>query len=179
MKNKFLYIIIGSLLLGATFLMLKNNKKRSDNMKLLYENNVKILEKYLTYLEDGNIDSLTNLLSEEYLMYRYPVMESKGLISNKKEIIQEYEKKFEGAKIDIGHTIFLPGIDTINLNLDGSVRVYSAQSWTISNKVINMSIYETYDFKNDSIYQTHIFYDHSRFKEIFEKYYYPKEESGF
>ena len=67
------------------------------------------------------------------------------------------EKSFEDIDLEYGHTIFLPGIDTLNLELDGSVRVYSAFLLKVNEQNIDMSFYGTYDFRNDSVFQSHEF----------------------
>ena len=57
-QKTLLTIIVGTLLVGAIFLMLKNNKKRSDNMKLVYEKNKEILKKYFESWEKEDIKAI-------------------------------------------------------------------------------------------------------------------------
>ena len=159
-KNTFLQLLVGILLIMAIFLMLKNNKKRSNNMKLTYKKNKEILKKYFESWETKDIEGITNSLSEDYISYVYPVMIPKGFPQTKDELIKAIKNPAYTTDVEFGHTIFLPGLDTVNLELDGSVRVYSAKSFTTENgKKIELSVYETYDFRNDSIYQSHAFFD--------------------
>ncbi len=172
-KNIFLQLLVGILLIGAIFLMLKNNKKRSDSMKSTYEKNKEILKNYFNGWEEENLEIIKNSLTKDYVGYNYPIMNPKGISFTKKELIKDWENRFEDIDMKYGHTIFLPGIDTINLDLDGSVRVYSALSLSINDKKIDMSFYGTYDFRNDSIYLSHEFFDFGglmqEMKEAFEQ----------
>jgi len=159
-KNIFLLqLLVGIVLIAAIFLFLKNNKERSDSMKSTYEKNKEILKTYFNGWEEENLEIIKNSLTKDYVGYNYPIMNPKGISFTKKELIEDWENRFEDVDMEYGHTIFLPGIDTINLDLDGSVRVYSALSLSINNKKIDMSFYGTYDFRNDSIYESHEFFD--------------------
>jgi len=130
-------------------------------MKLTYEKNKEILKKYFENWEKKDIEGIKNSLSEDYLAYNYPIMIPKGdTIWTKDQLIKSIKNDaFQQIDVEFGHTIFLPGVDTLNLELDGSVRVYSAQSFTVNGEKLELSIYGTYDFRNDSIYQSHEFYD--------------------
>ena len=158
-KNIFLQLLVGFILIGAIFLMLKNNKKRSDSMNSTYEKNKEILKIFFNAWEEENLEIITNRLTKDYIGYNYPIMNPKGISFTKKELIENWKNLFEDVDIEYGHTIFLPGIDTINLDLDGSVRVYSTFLLKINDRKIDMSFYGTYDFRNDSIYQSHEFFD--------------------
>ena len=48
--------IIFALIIGAIFLMLKNNKKRSDSMNSTYEKNKEILKNYFNGWEEENLE---------------------------------------------------------------------------------------------------------------------------
>ena len=55
-KNIFLQLLVGFLLIGAFFLMLKNNKKRSDSMNSTYEKNKEILKIFFNAWEEENLE---------------------------------------------------------------------------------------------------------------------------
>ena len=158
-KNIFLQLLVGFILIGAIFLMLKNNKKRSDSMNSTYENNKAILNDFFNAWEEENLEIMSNSLTYDFIGYNYPIMDPKGISFTKEEFIESWKNLFDDVDVEYGHTIFLPGIDTLNLELDGSVRVYSAFLLKINDQKIDMSFYGTYDFRNDSIYQSHEFFD--------------------
>jgi len=158
-KNIFLQLLVGFLLIGAIFLMLKNNKKRSDSMNSTYENNKAILNDFFNAWEEENLEIMSNSLTYDFIGYNYPIMDPKGISFTKEEFIESWKNLFDDVDVEYGHTIFLPGIDTLNLELDGSVRVYSAFLLKINDQKIDMSFYGTYDFRNDSICQSHEFFD--------------------
>ena len=158
-KNILLQLLVGFILIGAIFLMLKNNKKRSNSMSLTYENNKAILNDFFNAWEEENLEIMSNSLTYDFIGYNYPIMDPKGISFTKEEFIESWKNLFDDVDVEYGHTIFLPGIDTLNLELDGSVRVYSAFLLKINDQKIDMSFYGTYDFRNDSIYQSHEFFD--------------------
>jgi len=53
--------------------------------------------------------------------------------------------------INIGHSIYLPGIDEKTFKLDGSVRVYYGATISIDTNSIDFSGYQTINFKNEKI----------------------------
>jgi hypothetical protein len=53
--------------------------------------------------------------------------------------------------INIGHSIYLPGIDEKTFKLDGSVRVYYGATISIDTNNIDFSGYQTINFKNEKI----------------------------
>jgi len=158
-KNILLQLLVGFILIGAIFLMLKNNKKRSNSMSLTYENNKVILNDFFNAWEEENLEIMSNSLTYDFIGYNYPIMDPKGISFTKEEFIESWKNLFDDVDVEYGHTIFLPGIDTLNLELDGSVRVYSVFLLKINDQKIDMSFYGTYDFRNDSIYQSHEFFD--------------------
>ena len=160
-KNIILYILIGSLLAAAIFLMLTNSKKRSGDIKLTYEKNVETLKKYLESWENEDTESINNLLTEDYELLRYPIMKPEGDTIIKRDFINflpSYFQMVDSTRFD--HTIYLPGVDSTNcFRFDGSVRIYSSESFYVNKKQINMSFYGTYNFKNDSICKAYEFFD--------------------
>jgi len=59
--------------------------------------------------------------------------------------------KTMGMSINIGHSIYLPGIDEKTFDLDGSVRVYYGATISIDTNHIDFSGYQTINFKNEKI----------------------------
>ena len=53
--------------------------------------------------------------------------------------------------INIGHTIYLPGINEESFDLDGSVRLYYGAALTIDTNSVEFSGYQTIDFKQGKV----------------------------
>ena len=87
------------------------------------------------------------MLTEDYELLRYPIMKPEGDTMIKRNFINflpGYFQMVDSTRFD--HTIYLPGVDSINcFKFDGSVRVYSSESFYINKKQINMSFYGTYN----------------------------------
>ena len=128
-------------------------------MNSTYENNKAILNDFFNAWEEENLEIMSNSLTYDFIGYNYPIMDPKGISFTKEEFIESWKNLFDDVDVEYGHTIFLPGVDTLNLELDGSVRVYSAFLLKINDQKIDMSFYGTYDFRNDSICQSHEFFD--------------------
>ena len=53
--------------------------------------------------------------------------------------------------INIGHSIYLPGINEESYDFDGSVRVYYGATISIDTKNVEFSGYQTINFKDEKI----------------------------
>ena len=87
-KNIFLQMLVGLILIGAIFLMLKNNKKRSNSMSLTYENNKEILKDFFNAWEEENLEIMSNSLTDDFRGYNYPIMHPKGISFTKKNLLK-------------------------------------------------------------------------------------------
>ena len=90
-KNIFLQMLVGLILIGAIFLMLKNNKKRSNSMSLTYENNKEILKDFFNAWEEENLEIISNNLTDDFRGYNYPIMNPKGISFTKEEFIETWK----------------------------------------------------------------------------------------
>ena len=84
-KNIFLQLLVGVILIGAIFLMLKNNKK-SNSMSLTYEKNKEILNDFFNAWEEENLEIMSNNLTDDFRGYNYPIMNPKGIFFYKERI---------------------------------------------------------------------------------------------
>ena len=53
--------------------------------------------------------------------------------------------------INIGHSIYLPGINELTFKVDGSVRVYYGATISIDTNNVDFSGYQTVNFKDGKI----------------------------
>ncbi len=158
---KVIISILITLILGAVIWVMMCNK--IDNReKSVYENNVKNLKIFWDYYENEDLTGLENMMAGNYESYFYPINEPKGIKSSKYEELERMQRFFMLAdNISLDHHIILPGIDSTNLALDGSVRVYSGWSFDVNDEKISLSTYGFYDFVENKILLSHEWYDRS------------------
>ena len=107
-----------------------------------------------TYFIDSTQDNLviSDYYTEDFIFYSYPVGYKKGVETNKSDYIRNLkEMKQKNMSINIGHSIYLPGIDKDSYNLDGSVRVYYGATISIDTSNVEFSGYQTVDFRDGKI----------------------------
>ena len=107
-----------------------------------------------TYFIDSTLDSLdiSNYYTEGFVFYSYSAGHKKGVKTNKSDYIQNLKQmKQMNMSINIGHSIYLPGIDKDSYKLDGSVRVYYGATLSIDTSSVEFSGYQTVDFRDGKI----------------------------
>ena len=107
-----------------------------------------------TYFIDSTKDTLaiSDYYTEDFIFYSYPVGYKKGVETNKSDYIRNLkEMKQKNMSINIGHSIYLPGIDKDSYKLDGSVRVYYGATLSIDKSNVEFSGYQTVDFRDGKI----------------------------
>ena len=123
-----------------------------------YEKNLEhfkhLIKDINTYFIDYKQDTLliSDYYTEDFIFYSYPVGHKKGLETNKSDYILNLKQmKQMNMSINIGHSIYLPGIDKESYKLDGSVRVYYGATLSIDTTHVEFSGYQTVDFRGDKI----------------------------
>ena len=107
-----------------------------------------------TYFIDSTKDTLgiSDYYTDDFIFYSYPVGHKKGVESNKSDYIRNLQQmKKVNMSINIGHSIYLPGIDKDSYKLDGSVRVYYGATLSIDTSNVEFSGYQTIDFRDGKI----------------------------
>jgi len=107
-----------------------------------------------TYFIDSTQDTLaiSDYYTEDFIFYSYPVGYKKGMETNKSDYIRNLKQmKQKNMSINIGHSIYLPGIDKDSYKLDGSVRVYYGATLSIDTSNVEFSGYQTVDFRDGKI----------------------------
>ena len=140
------------LLILFAFLFSCNNenheyKKNLDHFKCL----VKDIN---TYFIDSKQDNslISDYFAEDFIFYSYPVGYKKGVETNISDYIRNLKQmKQKNMSINIGHSIYLPGIDKDSYKLDGSVRVYYGATISIDTSNVEFSGYQTVDFRDGKI----------------------------
>ena len=128
------------------------------NDEMVYEKN---LNHFKNLIEDINIyfiDSTLNNLeiskyyTEDFIFYSYPVGHKKGVKTAKVDYINNLNQmKKMNMSINIGHSIYLPGINEDSHELDGSVRLYYGATISIDTNSVEFSGYQTINFEEGKI----------------------------
>ena len=107
-----------------------------------------------TYFINSKQDTLkiSDYYDEDFVFYSYPAGHKKGVETNKSEYIGNLNQmKKVNMSINIGHSIYLPGIDEESYKLDGSVRVYYGATLSFDTSNVEFSGYQTVDFRDGKI----------------------------
>ena len=107
-----------------------------------------------SYFENPDLKeiNISEYYTEDFIFHSYAAGNKKGKETLKSEHISHLEEmKMMGMSINIGHSIYLPGIDEKTFDLDGSVRVYYGSTISTDTNSIDFSGYQTINFKNEKI----------------------------
>jgi hypothetical protein len=107
-----------------------------------------------SYFENPDLKeiNISKYYTEDFVFHSYAAGNKKGQETVKSEYISHLEEmKMMRMSINIGHSIYLPGIDEKTFDLDGSVRVYYGATISIDTNHIDFSGYQTINFKNEKI----------------------------
>jgi len=143
--------ILGLCLLG--FIFSSCNKDRNE-----YEKNLThfkhLVENINTYFMDSTAENLDilNFYTEDFVFYSYSAGHKKGVKTSKVDYINNLNQmKQMNMSINIGHSIYLPGIDEESHEIDGSVRVYYGATLSLDTNNVEFSGYQTVNFEKGQI----------------------------
>ena len=129
-----------------------------NNNKNVYEKNLNhfknLIEDINIYFIDSTINNLdiSNYYTEDFVFFSYPVGHKKGVKTFKVDYINNLNQlKKMNMSINIGHSIYLPGINEESHELDGSVRLYYGATISIDTNIIEFSGYQTINFEEGKI----------------------------
>jgi len=107
---------------------------------------IKAINTYFTDAKEENIN-ISDYYTEDFVFYSYPAGHKKGIGINKSEYIANLNHlKKINLSINIGHSIYLPGIDELSYEMDGSVRVYYGATLSFDTSNVGYSGYQTVNF---------------------------------
>ena len=126
--------------------------------KKVYEKNLyqfkNLIEDINIYFIDSTINNLeiSNYYTEDFVFYSYPAGHKKGVKTFKVDYINNLNKmKQTNMLINIGHSIYLPGINEESHKFDGSVRLYYGATISIDTNNVEFSGYQTINFEEGKI----------------------------
>ena len=136
--KKILLILFSVTILFSCVTAKKEYKQNLDHFKNL-------IDDINTYFIDSTIEDLeiSNYYTEDFVFYSYPAGNKKGVKTSKINYINNLEQmKKMNMSINIGHSIYLPGINEESHELDGSVRVYYGATISINRKNVEFLLVE-------------------------------------
>ena len=107
-----------------------------------------------TYFTDSTTEYLkiSNYYTEDFVFYSYPAGHKRGVKTSKLDYINNLQQmKNMNMSINIGHSIYLPGVNEESFEIDGSVRVYYGATIYIDTNHVEFSGYQTINFKEGKI----------------------------
>ena len=129
-----------------------------NNDEKVYEKNLNhfknLIEDINVYFIDSTINNLeiSNYYTDDFVFYSYPAGHKKGVQSAKIDYINNLNQmKKMNMSINIGHSIYLPGINEESHELDGSVRLYYGATISMDTNSVEFSGYQTINFEEGKI----------------------------
>jgi len=143
----FLYLLCVSFLFSCA----DKHEDYYDNVTLFQEFVLEVNNYfYNSNLKDINI---SKYYTDDFVFHSYSAGNKKGYETLKEDYIKNLEgMKLKGISLNIGHSIYLPGIDQETFDLNGSVRVYYGATMCHLDSVgVDFSGYQTIDFLDGKI----------------------------
>lgn len=141
-------------LLLSVALFISCSSKHSD-----YEANKKLAQKWVASFETGNIELWKEVVSEDVLDVSPVYGMGQVDYNSSLQIAEFYINNYTDVKFN--DPVWLPGIDTLTLKPDGSVRAYG--KWSGKSKStgreFNLTSYHNFDFKDGKIITTGEYFD--------------------
>jgi len=129
-----------------------------NNDKKIYEKNLNhfknLIDDINTYFIDSTIEDLeiSNYYTEDFIFHSYPVGHKKGVETSKIDYIYNLNQMRKlNMSINIGHSIYLPGINEESHEFDGSIRLYYGSTISIDTNNVEFSAYQTINFEEGKI----------------------------
>ena len=158
MKNIIYYTIICFFLISCN-----NNSNQVDNneeniaveqaenssdTKATYDRNVANFKAMLDAWTNQDVEAALNLMADDFVETGTGYGEQDR---NKEEWKAQNEGMMNVMKPTLKQAIYLPGIDTVSLEMDGSVRYYGTWNFAVEEKDADLKVYGTADFNDEGL----------------------------
>jgi len=158
MKNIIYYTIISCFLISCS-----NNAKQVDNTeestiveqaetssdtKATYDRNLANFKSMMDAWNNQDIGAALNLMADDFMETGTGYGEQDR---NKEEWKAQNEGMMTVMKPTLKQAIYLPGIDTVSLEMDGSVRYYGTWNFAVGEKNADLKVYGTADFNEEGL----------------------------
>ena len=158
MKNIIYYTIFSCILISCnnSSKQLENNEESaaveqaesSSNTKATYDRNVANFKAMFDAWSNQDVDAALNLMADNFI-------ETGTGYGEPDRTKEEWKTQTEGMmtimKPTLKQAIYLPGIDTVSLEMDGSVRYYGTWNFAVGEKNEDLKVYGTADFNDEGL----------------------------
>ena len=151
--KKLLFIMIVSLMM---FSCISNEKKpeaattsTNSDMQAVYEQNLASMKSWVTAFENKNLTDYANNVADSVSWHSPVYGDTVTTKTHYMESLKYWTDNWDSLHLSDG--IFLPGIDTINHQMDGSVRYYGRWDGVhkATGKATHVNFYGVYRFNSD------------------------------
>jgi hypothetical protein len=150
MKNLFYSLLFSSLIVscGDNASDDATASANADNTKATYEKNVASFEKLCKAWGDQDLEGALNLMADDFMENGTGLGEPNR---TKEEWKANNEMMMGIMKPTLKQAMFLPGVDTTTLAMDGSVRYYGVWNFASGEKNLDCKVYGSADFNDEGL----------------------------
>ena len=120
----------------------------SSDIKTTYDRNLANFKAMLDAWNNQDVEAATNLMADDFIETGTGYGEPDR---NKEEWKAGNEGMMSIMKPTLKQAIYLPGIDTASLQMDGSVRYYGTWNFAVGDKNEDIKVYGTADFNDEGL----------------------------
>ena len=160
MKKIFFTLLLGGLVASCTDNSATGNEAATENaarasentdIKAKYEANVASFEKLCKAWGEQDLEGALNLMADDFIERGTGLGEPDR---TKEEWKANNEAMMSIMKPTLKQAIFLPGVDTTTLAMDGSVRYYGTWNFASGEKNLDCKVYGSADFNDEGLMTT-------------------------
>jgi len=120
----------------------------SSDTKTNYDRNLANFKAMLDAWNNQDVEAALNLMADDFMETGTGYGEPDR---NKEEWKAGNEGMMTIMKPTLKQAIYLPGIDTVSLEMDGSVRYYGTWNFAVGEKDADLKVYGTADFNDEGL----------------------------
>ena len=120
----------------------------SADTKATYNRNVANFKMMLNAWTNQDVEAALNLMADDFMETGTGYGEQDR---NKDEWKTQNEGMMTIMKPTLKQAIYLPGIDTVSLEMDGYVRYYGTWNFAVGEKDVDLLVYGTADFNDEGL----------------------------
>ena len=160
MKKIFFTLLLGGLVASCTDNSATGNEAATENaatstdntdIKATYEANVASFEKLCKAWGEQDLEGALNLMADDFMERGTGLGEPDR---TKDEWKANNEAMMSIMKPTLKQALFLPGVDTTTLAMDGSVRYYGTWNFASGEKNLDCKVYGSADFNDEGLMTT-------------------------
>ena len=117
-----------------------------------FKKHQELVDQINQYFKKTDSLQIRSYYTDDFLFHNMIAGTKKGVETSKSEYLDRFiSMKKNNISIEIGHSIYLPGLDEHTFEIDGSVRLYYGATIVFNNNPVDFSGYQTINFKDGKI----------------------------